>query len=369
VRERAESEPELLQRGSGFVFYALIDNIVDRYFPLVDALEVELEKIEDHIFEGEAGEKAHANMRALYRLKHKGMTVRHAVEPLIEGIHKLYGGRVPQPCSNTQEYFRDVYDHLLRISTQLDGLRDMFNTAMQVNISMISLSENAVTKRLAAYGALLAVPTMLVGVWGMNFKHMPELDWELGYPLSLAVMAIIDVLLWRRFGGSGGCEPLLPRLRRGAIRGMQRLRGSAPRTRASPGNRHSRSAPRCRTAPRGAWVSISLVTSDLIASVTPMPSIAASMASAASLKCGPRVASMSVTPTDCSQSFHDGRAPSSLTGVVVQQRVVAQVFGLAQGMLALEQPRAADGHVHRREDLVHVRAGIVPAAEAHHHRG
>jgi magnesium transporter len=199
VRERAESEPELLQRGSGFVFYALIDNIVDRYFPLVDALEVELEKIEDHIFEGEAGEKAHANMRALYRLKHKGMTVRHAVEPLIEGIHKLYGGRVPQPCSNTQEYFRDVYDHLLRISTQLDGLRDMFNTAMQVNISMISLSENAVTKRLAAYGALLAVPTMLVGVWGMNFKHMPELDWTWGYPLSLAIMAIIDALLWRRF--------------------------------------------------------------------------------------------------------------------------------------------------------------------------
>jgi len=199
VRERAESEPELLQRGAGFVFYAIIDNIVDRYFPIVDALEVELEKIEDHIFEGEAGEKAHANMRALYRLKHKGMTVRHAVEPLIEGIHKLYGGRVPQPCSNTQEYFRDVYDHLLRISTQLDGLRDMFNTAMQVNISMISLSENAVTKRLAAYGALLAVPTMLVGVWGMNFKHMPELDWELGYPLSLAAMAIIDVLLWRRF--------------------------------------------------------------------------------------------------------------------------------------------------------------------------
>ncbi|HSW83127.1 MAG TPA: magnesium/cobalt transporter CorA [Usitatibacter sp.] len=199
VRERAENEPELLQRGSGFVFYALIDNIVDRYFPLVDALEVELEKIEDHIFEGEAGEKAHANMRALYQLKHKGMTVRHAVEPLIEGIHKLYGGRVPQPCATTQEYFRDVYDHLLRISTQLDGLRDMFNTAMQVNISMISLSENAVTKRLAAYGALLAVPTMLVGVWGMNFKHMPELDWEIGYPLSIALMVVIDVVLWVRF--------------------------------------------------------------------------------------------------------------------------------------------------------------------------
>jgi magnesium/cobalt transport protein CorA len=178
---------------------AIIDNIVDRYFPIVDALEVGLEGIEDHIFEGEAGEKAQANMRALYRLKHKGMTVRHAVEPLIEGIHKLYGGRVPAPCATTQEYFRDVYDHLLRISTQLDGLRDMVATAMQVNISMISLAENAVTKRLAAYGALLAVPTMLVGVWGMNFKHMPELEWTWGYPLSIVVMAVIDALLWRRF--------------------------------------------------------------------------------------------------------------------------------------------------------------------------
>jgi magnesium transporter len=199
VRERAESEPELLKRGSGFVFYALMDNIVDRYFPIVDALEVELERIEERIFEGEAGETARSNIQALYKLKHKGMTLRHAVEPLIEGVHKLYGGRVPMPCATTQEYFRDVYDHLLRISTQLDGLRDMVATALQVNISMISLQENAVTKRLAAYGALIAVPTLLVGVWGMNFKHMPELEWALGYPLALAVMTIIDFFLWRRF--------------------------------------------------------------------------------------------------------------------------------------------------------------------------
>jgi magnesium transporter len=199
VRERAESEPELLKHGAGFVLYALMDNIVDRYFPIVDALESELERIEDRIFEGEAGDTARSNIQALYRLKHKGMTLRHAVEPLIEAVHKLYGGRVPMPCVTTQEYFRDVYDHLLRISTQLDGLRDMVATALQVNISMISLQENAVTKRLAAYGALIAVPTLLVGVWGMNFKHMPELDWAFGYPLALAVMALVDGLLWRRF--------------------------------------------------------------------------------------------------------------------------------------------------------------------------
>ena len=199
VRERAESEPELLKHGSGFVLYALMDNIVDRYFPIVDAIESELEHIEERIFEGEAGDTARSNIQALYKLKHKGMTLRHAVEPLIEAVHKLYGGRVPMPCVTTQEYFRDVYDHLLRISTQLDGLRDMIATALQVNISMISLQENAVTKRLAAYGALIAVPTLLVGVWGMNFKHMPELEWAFGYPLALAVMALGDGLLWRRF--------------------------------------------------------------------------------------------------------------------------------------------------------------------------
>jgi magnesium transporter len=203
VRARAESEPELLKTGAGFVFYALMDNIVDRYFPVVDALEVELEAIEDKIFEGEAGASARDNMKALYELKHKGMMVRHAVEPLIEAVHKLYGGRVPQVCIGTQEYFRDVYDHLLRVSQQMDGLRDMVTIAMQVNLSMISLSENAVTKRLAAYAALVAVPTMIAGIYGMNFEHMPELKWTYGYPLSLAVMAAIDAYLWLKFKRTG----------------------------------------------------------------------------------------------------------------------------------------------------------------------
>ncbi len=203
VRVRAESEPELLKTGAGFVFYALMDNIVDRYFPVVDALEVELEAIEDKIFEGEAGASARDNMKALYELKHKGMMVRHAVEPLIEAVHKLYGGRVPQVCIGTQEYFRDIYDHLLRVSQQMDGLRDMVTIAMQVNLSMISLSENAVTKRLAAYAALVAVPTMIAGIYGMNFQNMPELKWTYGYPLSLAVMAAIDAYLWLKFKRTG----------------------------------------------------------------------------------------------------------------------------------------------------------------------
>ena len=200
VRARAESEPELLRFGSGFVLYALMDNIVDRYFPIVDALEVELEKIEERIFEADS---PRANMKHLYGLKHQLMVMRHAVEPLIEAIHKLYGGRVPPVCQGTQEYFRDVYDHLLRVSQQLDGLRDMVITALSVNLSMITLAENEVTKRLAAYAALVAVPTMIAGIYGMNFKHMPELDWTLGYPLSIAVMAAIDGYLFVKFRRTG----------------------------------------------------------------------------------------------------------------------------------------------------------------------
>lgn len=200
VRTRAETEPELLKLGSGFVFYALMDNVVDRYFPLVDALEIELEKIEESIF---AGDAVKANIKALYALKHKGMVVRHAVEPLIEGVHKLYGGRVPQVCSGTQEYFRDVFDHLLRVSQQLDGLRDMVITAMQVNLSMISLAETVVTKQLAAWAALVAIPTLIAGIYGMNFKVMPELEWAWGYPASIVAMVALDGWLWLRFRRTG----------------------------------------------------------------------------------------------------------------------------------------------------------------------
>ena len=200
VRDRTESEPELLRHGSGFVLYALMDNIVDRYFPVVDALEVELEKIEERIF---AEGSLKANIKDLYSLKHKGMIVRHAVEPLIEAVHKLYGGRVPQVCTGTQDYFRDVYDHLLRVSQQLDGLRDMVITGMQVNLAMISLSETAVTKKLASYAALVAVPTMIAGIYGMNFKQMPELEWTYGYPLAVALMVGLDAWLWVKFRNIG----------------------------------------------------------------------------------------------------------------------------------------------------------------------
>ncbi len=196
VRERAEREPELLRHGSGFVLYALMDNVVDRYFPVVDALEVELEGLESRIFAGTTTQK---NIEELYHLKHKLMVVRHAVEPLIEVTHRLYGGRVPQVCMGTQDYFRDVHDHLLRVSQAVDGLRDMVGTAISVNLALVTLSENEVTKKLASYAALIAVPTLIAGIEGMNFKYMPELEWSFGYPISILLMIVADWLLYRNF--------------------------------------------------------------------------------------------------------------------------------------------------------------------------
>jgi magnesium transporter len=200
VRERTEREPEMLRHGSGFVLYALMDNVVDRYFPVLDALEVELEKLEERIF---AGSSYKAIIEELYTLKHKAMVLRHAVDPLIEATHRLYGGRVPQVCIGTQEYFRDIHDHLIRVSQGLDGLRDTVATAMSVNLSLITLSENEVTKRLASYAALVAVPTMIAGIYGMNFKNMPELEIPWMYPVILLVMAGLDLYIWRKLRKAG----------------------------------------------------------------------------------------------------------------------------------------------------------------------
>ena len=201
VRARCEREPDLLRHGSGYVLYALMDSVVDRYFPVLDALETELEAIEARIFSG--GSTTRANIEALYELKHKLMTLKHAAGPLLDSIGKLYGGRVPQVCAGMSEYFRDVHDHLVRVNQNIDSMREMVTTATSVNLSLITLAENETTKRLASYAALVAVPTMVAGVYGMNFEHMPELKWVWGYPFAIGLMVVIDTYLWFRFRKAG----------------------------------------------------------------------------------------------------------------------------------------------------------------------
>lgn len=200
VRERCEREPHLLKQGAAFVFYALMDAVVDRYFPVIDALESELERVEEQIF---VKGSERGNIERLYQLKRQVTVLKHAVAPLMEAVSKLYGGRVPRICINTQEYFRDVYDHLYRINTSIDNIRDTIGTAIQVNLSMVTIEESEVNKRLAAWAAIFAVATAFVGIWGMNFEYMPELKWKYGYPAALAVVAVVCGYLYRRFKKSG----------------------------------------------------------------------------------------------------------------------------------------------------------------------
>lgn len=200
VRDRCEREPHLLKQGAGFVLYALMDAVVDRYFPIIDALETDLEMIEEAIF---SQGSARSNTERLYGLKQKVMVMKHAVFPLIEAVGKLYGGRVPQICVNSQEYFRDVYDHLQRLNSSIDTLRDTISSAMQVNLAIVTIDENEVTKRLAAWAGMFAVPTAFAGIWGMNFEHMPELEWYYGYPLALFIIAAACAFLYYRFKKSG----------------------------------------------------------------------------------------------------------------------------------------------------------------------
>ena len=193
--QRCEREPELLRHGPGYVLYALMDAVVDRYFPVLDGSRPNLRESKNVFL---PIRRRVANIEALYGLKQKLMILKHAAEPLLEATSKLFGGRVPAVCVGLQDYFRDVYDHLLRLNQSIESMRDMLSTAITVNLSLITLQESEVTKRLAAYAALVAVPTMIVGVYGMNFDYMPELR-SPGYPVTLGVMAALDAYLFYRF--------------------------------------------------------------------------------------------------------------------------------------------------------------------------
>jgi magnesium transporter len=197
VRSRAEAEPELLSHGSCYVLYALIDAVVDRYFPILDQLEDQLEEIEKHIFTVDGDPRA--NIQALYELKQRLMTLKHAVAPLLEAVSNLSGARTPPRITGLREYFRDIYDHLQRLNQIIESNRDTVASATSVNLSMIAMQENETMKRLTAYAALAAIPTMIAGIYGMNFKFMPELEWHYGYPLCMGAMMAIDGWLFYLF--------------------------------------------------------------------------------------------------------------------------------------------------------------------------
>lgn len=195
VRARCEREPELLEHGPGFVLFALIEAVTDRYFPAIDRLETEFETIEPLIFQ--RGYRRESVER-LYALKQKVTLLRHAVGPLYDATGRLFGGRVPRLAAPLVDYFRDVHEYLFRANRALDGLRDAIGTAITVNLSMASIEQTEIGKRLAAWAAIFGAVTALAGVWGMNFEFMPELQQPWGYPAAIVLMlGTAGALAWR----------------------------------------------------------------------------------------------------------------------------------------------------------------------------
>jgi magnesium transporter len=200
VRSRCEASPDLLAKGPGFVLYALMDFIVDQYFPLVDAFEERLEELEDNIFRQTLTRET---TERIYQLKRNLLEVKRAVAPLVDVCNRLVRTDNALIPDDARVYFRDVYDHAIRINEMIDSLRELLTTALEANLSLISVSQNEAMKRLAGWAAIIAVPTLIAGIYGMNFKFMPELDWILGYPVAMAVMLAACGFLYYRFKRSG----------------------------------------------------------------------------------------------------------------------------------------------------------------------
>lgn len=200
VRARCEAMPELLIKGQSFVLYAIMDFIVDRYFPVVLELENELDTIETKIFKEKPSRQT---TEKIYELKRELLEVKRAVSPLVDICNRLMRFDNESISEGTRPYFRDIYDHASRINEMVDNTRELLNTALEANFSLLSISQNDTSKKFAGWAAIIAVPTMVAGFWGMNFTHLPETNWEYGFYSIILGTICICILLYIFFRRSG----------------------------------------------------------------------------------------------------------------------------------------------------------------------
>ncbi|HEX5867092.1 MAG TPA: magnesium/cobalt transporter CorA [Beijerinckiaceae bacterium] len=200
VRARCENAPKMLQKGEDFVVYSVMDFVVDTYFPILHELEGEVDAIEESVFARASGRIA---IERVYELRHDLLLMRRAVQPLQEVCSRIIRFDVEMIDADMHPYFRDVQDHIIRAVESIDNLRDLLNAALEANLLLASIQQNDVTKKLAAWAAMLAVPTAIAGIYGMNFDHMPELKQPLGYPIVLLTIAGLCGWLYMRFRRAG----------------------------------------------------------------------------------------------------------------------------------------------------------------------
>jgi magnesium transporter len=199
VRTRIERRPDLLGLGVGMVLYAILDYVVDGYEEAAQGVDSDIQEVERRVFSTDSGNPA----QRLYQLEREVLDFHTAVAPLSGVVDELARGHFEVVPDELQDYFRDVHDHLRRVETQIAGFRELLGSALHANLTQVSVRQNEDMRKISAWVAILAVPTMIAGIYGMNFDNMPELHWRYGYPLVLAIIAIACTLLYRRFKRSG----------------------------------------------------------------------------------------------------------------------------------------------------------------------
>jgi len=195
VRLSIEERPELLRCGPGAALHAIVDRIVDDYGPVIAAIDRDIEEVEREVFSHSRANPA----EAIYKLKREVLELHAAVAPLAEPLDRLARGRHELIHEEIRPYFRDAHDHVLRAIDQIEGHRDVLTSVLTANLTQVTVRQNEDVRRISAWAAILAVPTMIAGLYGMNFRNMPEVGWRYGYPLVIGLIVIACFTVWRYF--------------------------------------------------------------------------------------------------------------------------------------------------------------------------
>jgi magnesium transporter len=202
VRKHLEDEPERMKLGPMAVLHAVMDRVVDDYEPVIAGLDNDMREIEVDVF---APDRTHSTdpTRRIYKLKREVLDFHRHTKPLLEALQRLQAGQVPSCGPTLRDYFRDVQDHLLRVVAEIENFRDLLTDALNANLAQSSNRQNDDMRKISAAVAIGAVPTVVGAIYGMNFRHMPELESRLGYPAVLLLTVLACVYLYRRFKRSG----------------------------------------------------------------------------------------------------------------------------------------------------------------------
>jgi magnesium transporter len=198
VRSRLEQRPDLLEKGPGAILYAILDHVVDRYIDAAQGFDDDVREVELQVF----GEGQNPTER-IYKLEREVLEFQAATAPLAEALEELCRKDFAVIPEALHEYFRDVEDHLRRVSTRIENFRELLDSALEANLTQVSMRQNEDMRKISAWVAIAVVPTMIAGIYGMNFRHMPELEWTFGYPAVLTLIVTVCLYLYWRFKRSG----------------------------------------------------------------------------------------------------------------------------------------------------------------------